>query len=240
MPSEKRTWYARGLRDGIPIALGYFAVAFTLGIAAKKAGFTALQAFVSSFTTNASAGQYAGIALIQSGAGLAEIALMEAIANARYLLMSTALSQKFSPTMPFFHRLIIGYDVTDEIFGISVSVPGYLNPFYTYGAMSVALPGWSCGALCGVICGTILPMSVVSALGVGVYGMFLAIIVPPARRSRVIAGIIIVSAAASFAASRWLLVLSSGMRTILLTVVLSSAAALLFPVREEPQEGGAA
>ena len=238
--SENRRWFVQGLRNGIPIALGYFAVAFTLGIAAKKAGFTPLQAFVSSFTTNASAGQYAGIALIQAGAGLFEIGVMEAVANARYLLMSASLSQKFSAETPFFHRFIVGYDVTDEIFGVSVSVPGYLNPFYTYGAMTLALPGWSLGAMLGVIFGTILPAAVVSALGVGVYGMFIAIVVPPARRSRVIAGVVLVSAAAGFAVSRlsFFAALSPGLRTILLTVVLSAAAALLFPVKPDVQEGG--
>ena len=235
--TENRRWYGKGIRDGIPIALGYFAVAFTLGIAAKKAGFTPLQAFVSSFTTNASAGQYAGIALIQAGAGLAEIAIMEAVANARYLLMSASLSQKFSPDTPFIHRLLVGYDVTDEIFGISVTVPGYLNPFYSYGAMTMALPGWALGAMLGVIFGTILPPSVVSALGVGVYGMFIAIIVPPARRSRVIAGVVLVSAAVSFAVDRlpFFAGLSAGMRTILITVLLSAAAALLFPVKTDTE-----
>ena len=237
--TENRRWYGKGIRDGIPIALGYFAVAFTLGIAAKKAGFTPLQAFVSSFTTNASAGQYAGIALIQAGAGLFEIAVMEAVANARYLLMSASLSQKFSPDTPFIHRLLVGYDVTDEIFGISVTVPGYLNPFYSYGAMTMALPGWALGAMLGVLFGTILPPRVVSALGVGVYGMFIAIIVPPARRSRVIAGVVLVSAAVSFALDRISLfsALSAGMRTILMTVLLSAAAALLFPVKTDTEEG---
>ena len=237
--TENRRWYGKGIRDGIPIALGYFAVAFTLGIAAKKAGFTPLQAFVSSFTTNASAGQYAGIALIQAGAGLAEIAIMEAVANARYLLMSASLSQKFSPDTPFIHRLLVGYDVTDEIFGISVTVPGYLNPFYSYGAMTMALPGWALGAMLGVLFGTILPPRVVSALGVGVYGMFIAIIVPPARRSRVIAGVVLVSAAVSFALDRISLfaALSAGVRTILMTVLLSAAAALLFPVKTDTEAG---
>ena len=237
--TENRRWYGKGIRDGIPIALGYFAVAFTLGIAAKKAGFTPLQAFVSSFTTNASAGQYAGIALIQAGAGLFEIAVMEAVANARYLLMSASLSQKFSPDTPFIHRLLVGYDVTDEIFGISVTVPGYLNPFYSYGAMTMALPGWALGAMLGVLFGTILPPRVVSALGVGVYGMFIAIIVPPARRSRVIAGVVLVSAAVSFALDRIALfaALSAGVRTILMTVLLSAAAALLFPVKTDTEAG---
>ena len=233
--SEHALWYRRGLRDGVPIALGYFAVAFTLGITAKKAGFTAFQAFVCSFTTNASAGQYAGIALISAGAGLAEIAIMEAVANARYLLMSAALSQKLDPRMPFFHRFLIGYDVTDEIFGISVSVPGYLDPFYTYGAMTMALPGWALGAMFGVICGTILPAGIVSALGVGIYGMFIAIVVPPAKKSRVVAAVVLISAAASFAVSKLAVfaALSEGMRTIVLTVALAAAAALLFPVKDE-------
>ncbi|MEA4824473.1 MAG: AzlC family ABC transporter permease [Clostridiaceae bacterium] len=236
--SEHKLWYRRGIRDGVPIALGYFAVAFTLGIAAKKAGFTALQAFVCSFTINASAGQYAGIALISAGAGLLEIAVMEAVANARYLLMSAALSQKLDPKMPFFHRFLIGYDVTDEIFGISVSVTGKLDPFYTYGAMTMALPGWACGAMFGVICGTILPVSVVSALGVGVYGMFIAIIVPPARKSKIIAGVITVSVAASYVVSKlaFFAALTPGLRTILLTVALATAAALLFPVKTEKTE----
>ena len=235
MLSENRRWYGKWLRDGIPIALGYLAVSFTLGIAAKRAGFTALQAWVCSFTINASAGQYAGISLIQAGAGLLEIGVMEAVANARYLLMSASLSQKFSASTPFFHRFLVGYDVTDEIFGISVSVPGYLNPFYTYGAMTLALPGWALGATLGVISGELLPASVVSALGVGVYGMVIAIIIPPTRRSRVILGLILVSAAASFAVSHlaFFAFLSAGMRTILLTVLLSAAAALLFPIKTD-------
>ena len=230
--TENRRWYGKGIRDGIPIALGYFAVAFTLGIAAKKAGFTPLQAFVSSFTTNASAGQYAGIALIQAGAGLAEIAIMEAVANARYLLMSASLSQKFSPDTPFIHRLLVGYDVTDEIFGISVTVPGYLNPFYSYGAMTMALPGWALGAMLGVLFGTILPSRVVSALGVGVYGMFIAIIVPPAKKDRVLAFLVLAAMAASYAltAAPVFQGLTPGMRVILLTVLVSGFAAVFFPV----------
>jgi len=238
MHSENRNWYVRGLRDGMPIALGYLAVAFTLGIAAKNAGFTAFQAFLSSFCLNASAGQYAGISLISAGAGYLEVAVMEAVANARYLLMSCALSQKMDPKMPFFYRWIIGFDVTDEIFGISVSVPGKLNPFYTLGAMTVALPGWSCGAALGVIMGTILPDSVVSALSVGLYGMFIAIIIPPARKNRVIAGLVALSMAASFAVSGLPLFanVSEGLRTILLTVLISAGAALLFPVQEPPEK----
>ena len=226
------------MKDGIPIATGYFAVAFTLGIAARNAGFSAIQAMVASLANNASAGEYAAFALIAAGAGYLEVAVMTLVANARYLLMSCALSQKLHPSTPLRHRLLIGYDVTDEIFGISMARPGYLNPWYTYGAIAVAIPGWSLGTLMGVIMGNILPLRAVSALSVGLYGMFLAIIIPPARKSRIIAGLVAVSFAASYAANRLSLLsgISSGMKTILLTVVLSLAAAILFPVKEEPHE----
>lgn len=225
--------FRRGLRDGMPIALGYFAVAFTLGIAAKNAGFSAVQAMVESLTNNASAGEYAVFSLVSAGAGYWEVAVMTLVANARYLLMSCSLSQKLSPGVPLLHRMLVAYDVTDEIFGISIAVPGKLNPWYTYGAMAVAIPGWGLGTFFGVAVGNVLPLRLVSALSVGLYGMFLAIIVPPARKNRVILGLVLLSFAASFIASRWTLLagISSGVKTILLTVVISLAAAVLFPVK---------
>ena len=170
---NKRTCFRRGVRDGMPIALGYFAVAFTLGVAAKNAGFSAVQAMVESFTNNASAGEYAVFSLVSSGAGYWEVAVMTLVANARYLLMSCALSQKLAPETSLLHRMILAFDVTDEIFGISIAYPGRLEPWYTYGAMSVALPGWALGTYFGVIVGSILPLRLVSALSVGLYGMFL-------------------------------------------------------------------
>ena len=162
--SDSKKWYFKGLKDGIPIALGYFAVAFTLGIAAKKAGLTPFQAWLTSALTNASAGGYAGFTLIGANAAYIELAITELIVNARYLLMSCALSQKLAPETSLLHRALIAFDVTDEIFGISISVPGTLNPFYNYGAMSVAIPGWAFGTLFGVIMGNILPQNLVSAL----------------------------------------------------------------------------
>ncbi len=233
--SQNTGWYKRGVRDGIPIALGYFAVAFTLGIAAKNAGLNAFEATLTSFLINASAGEFAGFTLIAANASYIEVAVMELVANARYLLMSTALSQKLSPDTPLRHRLLVGFDVTDEIFGISMAVEGELNPWYNYGAMTVAIPGWSLGTMCGVIMGNVLPVSVVSALSVGLYGMFIAIIIPPARKSRVVAGVVTVSMAASLLFSVLPAVrdMSSGIRTIVLTVSISLVAALLFPVKEE-------
>ena len=229
------SWYKKGLRDGIPIALGYFAVAFTLGIAAKKAGLTAFQAALTAALTNASAGGYAAFTLIASGAGYLEMAVTQLIVNARYLLMSCSLSQKLAPDTPLRHRLLIAFDITDEIFGISSAVKGALNPYYNYGAMIVAIPGWALGTFFGVVSGNILPANIVSALSVGLYGMFLAIIIPPAKQNKIIAGIIIISMAASFMFSilPLLSAISSGLRVIILTVVISLAAALLFPVKEE-------
>ncbi len=233
--SDNKKWYQKGLRDGIPIALGYFAVSFTLGIIAKKAGLSPVQAGVAAALTNASAGGYAGFTLIAANAGYWEMALTQLIVNARYLLMSCALSQKLSPETSILHRMLVAFDVTDEIFGISVSVPGSLNPFYNYGAMTVAIPGWALGAFFGVVTGNLLPAPLVSALSVGLYGMFLAIIIPPARKNRVIAGLVVLSMVLSFLFAKLpvLCGISSGMRVIILTVVISLGAAILFPVKEE-------
>ena len=234
MELSNRQWYARGLKAGVPIGLGYLAVAFTLGIAAKNAGLTAFQATLTSFLINASAGEFVGFTLIGAGASYLEVAIMELVANARYLLMSFSLSQKLSPKTGIGHRMLIGWYVTDEVFGVSISAPGYLNPFYTYGAISLACPGWAIGTCLGVIVGNILPASLVSALSVGLYGMFIAIFVPPSKTSKVIAGLVLVSMALSFAFNRIPVFdgVSSGIKTIILTVAISAAAALLFPIRE--------
>ncbi len=166
------------------------------------------------------------------------MAVMILVANARYLLMSCALSQKLSPQTGLLHRMLIGFDVTDEIFGVSMAFPGTLTPFYTYGVIAVALPGWALGTCLGVLCGNVLPANVVSALSVGLYGMFLAIIIPPARKNKVIAGLVVLSMTASFVFAKVpaLSSISSGIRIIILTVVISGLAALLFPVSEEKEK----
>ena len=205
---------------------------------AKNAGLTAFQAMLAAATTLASAGGYAGFAAIAAEATYLELAVTELIVNARYLLMSFALSQKLSPKTSVLHRLIMSFGVTDEIFGISVSVEDKLNPFYNYGAMSVSIPGWSLGTFLGVIMGNILPPSLVSALSVGIYGMFLAIIIPPARKNKVILGLVIISMALSlaFTVIPVINLLSSGLRVIILTVAISLGAAILFPIKEEEEE----
>lgn len=232
---DNKSCMIRGFRDGIPISLGYFAVAFSLGIAARNAGLTAFQAMLTSLLNNASAGEFAAFTLIGAGAGYVEVALMTLVSNARYLLMSCALSQKLDPGTPLLPRMLIGFDVTDEIFGVSIAFPGRLNPFYTYGVILAALPGWALGTYFGVLMGNALPARLVSALSVSLYGMFIAIIIPPARQSRVVAMFVIVSMALSglLSAVKWFHFLSSGARIILLTVVISAVAAWKFPIREE-------
>ena len=235
MPLTHKQWYYKGLKDGIPIGLGYFAVALAMGIAARNAGLTAIQATVTSLLINASAGQYVGFTLLAARAGLLEVALMEAVSNARYLLMSCALSQKLPTDTPLWQRLVLGFDITDEVFGVSISVPGKLDPYYTFGAMTTSIPGWALGTFLGVVLGNALPAALVSALGVGLYGMFMAVFVPAALKDPVVLGLVAVSFAASYLVETLPLfaALSAGARIILLTVTLSLAAAILFPVKED-------
>ena len=230
-----RTWFRRGLKNGIPIGLGYLAVSFALGIAAKQAGLTAFQATLASMLCNASAGEFAGFTVIASNAPYMEMAVITLIINARYLLMSAALSQKIPEDLPFYHRLGMGYFVTDEIFGAAVSVEGQLNPFYQYGLAASSLSQWALGTCLGVLVGNVLPERLVTALSVLLYGMFIAIIIPPARKSRVVFGLVAASFAASYACSVLPVIssLSEGNRILLLTVALSLAAAVLFPIADE-------
>ena len=235
MPGSNPTWFRRGLKDGLPIALGYLAVSFSLGIAAKNAGMTAWQTTLMSLTNNTSAGEFAALSVIGAGAPYLEMAVTQLIINLRYLLMSAALSQKLDPGLPLIHRLLVGFEVTDEVFGVSIAVDGRLNPYSTYGMMCMAIPGWALGSCLGVVMGNALPARIVSALSLALYAMFLAIIVPPARKSRVLAGVILVAMAASLACSVLPVLrgISSGMRIIILTVVIAGAAAYFFPIKED-------
>ena len=232
--------FLNGLRDGLPIGLGYLAVSFGLGIACHNAGLNAAQAFFMSLTNNASAGEYGGLTVIAADCGLWMTALMMLIINARYLLMSCALSQRLASDTPLGFRLLIGFDVTDELFGIAIAQPGYLNVWYFIGAMCLAIPGWSLGTLIGVLAGTLLPQWAVNGFSVMLFGMFLAIIIPEGKKNRVVLGAIGVSFLLSALAAKLLPQLSEGMRILLLTIVISAACAALFPRKEpalsEPQK----
>lgn len=224
-----------GMRDGLPIGLGYFAVAFSLGITAHNVGMTALEGAVMSLLTVASAGEYAGIAAIREGATYFELALLILVTNARYLLMSCALSQKISPKTSLLNRLFIGYGITDEIFGISIAQPSPLKPIYVYGAFLTSIPLWSIGTALGIIAGNILPVNVVYALSASIYGMFLAVVIPPCRKDRAVSVVVVISFLVSTILHfiPWMNMVSESFRIIILTIVLSVLAAIVFPHQDE-------
>lgn len=232
--------FVRGMRDGIPICLGYFAVSFALGIAGRGVGMNAVQAFVMSLTMVASAGQFAAITLIGAGAGIIEMITTTVVVNLRYLLMSCSLTQKLSPETKLLHRLALSYCMTDEIFGLSISVDGFLRPVYTYGITVISVSGWCLGTVLGVVAGNILPALVTNALGVAMYGMFLAIIIPPAKENHFLGALVAVSMAASglFSILPYLRAISSGFRVIILTILIAGIAAVIHPMEESGDNPG--
>lgn len=232
--------FVRGMRDGIPICLGYFAVSFALGIAGRGVGMNAVQAFVMSLTMVASAGQFAAINLIGAGAGIIEMITTTIVVNLRYLLMSCSLTQKLSPETKLLHRLALSYCMTDEIFGLSISVDGFLRPVYTYGITMISVSGWCLGTVLGVVAGNILPALVTNALGVAMYGMFLAIIIPPAKENHFLGALVAVSMAASglFSILPYLRAISSGFRVIILTILIAGIAAVIHPIEEPGDNPG--
>lgn len=229
--------FRRGLKDGIPIGLGYFAVAFTFGMMAVSGGLSTWQAVLISLTNLTSAGQFAGLDIIVSGGSYWEIALTQLVINLRYCLMSFSLSQKLERGIPQIHRYIVAFGVTDEIFGVSASQEGKLSPWYSYGAMCVAIPGWSLGTLAGGISGNLLPAFLVSAMGIAIYGMFLAVIIPPAKTNRAVLGVVIGAMAVSslFAYVPVLNKVSSGFVIIITTLLIAGIAAYVCPVEEEKE-----
>ena len=243
---NRKAAFSVGLKTGIPIGIGYFAVSFSLGIIARDCGFNAFQGFLTSLTSYASAGQYIGFTLYGAGATLWQLVIMMIITNARYLLMGVALNQKVREGTSLKHRIMIGLSITDEIFGVSIARPGYADPFFAAGCWISAMSMWSVGNAIGIAVGNILPLRAVSALSVALFGMFLASIIPPVKKDKAIGVVIAISFAASYLASTLPAVkdISSGNRTILLTIVIATAAAVIAPRKnEEPEvalEGGEA
>ena len=222
--------------------MGYLAVAFSLGIIAAKAGLTASEGFLSSFFTRASAGEYGTYTLVAVNAAYVEVVAMGLVANLRYMLMSAALSQRIAPGTSWVHRLLMACCVTDEIFGISVAHPGYTPPAYTYSAALISTLFWASGCALGIMAGSLLPQPMVTALSVSLYGMFLAIIIPPARRNHNVMYALMASllmsglCAVAPIVSEW----SSGMRTVVLTILISALAAWLKPIKMEEGSDGEA
>ena len=230
--------YRAGLRDGIPVCLGYIAVSFTFGLKASALGLTAWQALLFSVANVTSAGQFAGLEMIGYGAAYAEVAFAQLVINLRYCLMSATLSQRLAAKTGLAHRAAMAYGVTDEIFALSAMRRGDLSPWYSYGLMSVAVPGWGLGTLLGALFGSILPDSLLSAFGIAIYGMFLAIIIPPARTNRVVRLVVLAAMGLSllFSLLPVLRTVSSGFQIIIITLAVSCAAAWFAPVKEDAQE----
>lgn len=228
---SNRTAFLHGLSVGLPIGLGYLVVSFSIGLAAKNAGLNIVQGVVASLLTNASAGQYAVFSQIAAGASLTEIAFITLIANARYLLMSCALSQHIG-NVGIVHRLLLGTDLTDEVFGVSITCSKNYSPYFSYGAMIASMPFWAIGTGLGIWIGSLLPICYISALTVSLYGMFLAIIIPPARKNHAIRNVVFFSFIFSSLSDFLPLIssFSSGSKIILLTVLISSVAAIKAPI----------
>lgn len=243
MQSEKLKQFKKGVKGGLPIAIGYCAVSFAFGISAVSGtatheGLSILQATLISLTNVTSAGQVGGLSVIFSNASYVEMFFMQLIINLRYSLMSISLSQKFDPKMPLIHRFFVAFGITDEIFAISV-VRQELTPWFNYGAMAVAIPGWTLGTFLGAFLGNVLPDFIVSALGVAIYGMFVAIFMPDARKSRAVFLVVLASMALSavFRYVPYVNAVSSGLSVIIITVVVSSLAAIFFPIIKEGGDG---
>lgn len=235
MNSITKAYFSKGIKDGIPIFLGYLAVSFTFGIAAKNTGLSLLEAAFMSASNLTSAGQFASLDIINSGAPYIELVITQAIINLRYCLMSASLTQKMSPKVSAGNRLLMSFGVTDEIFGAASAVKGRLKPAYMYGLILISLLGWTAGTCLGEALGEVMSPRLISAFSVALYAMFIGIIVPPAKGDKTIAAVIILSMAASgiFFAAPYLKELSSGFKIIILTACLSAAFAFIRPVKEE-------
>lgn len=227
--------YRAGLKAGVPIGLGYLSVSFAFGMMAQSVGLPIWVAVLISMTNLTSAGQLAGLTLIASGAGFLEMVLTQFIINLRYALMSLSLSQKLHRSVTLLDRMCIAFGNTDEIFALASSTPGELGKRYLYGLITIPYIGWALGTWLGAVAGELLPATVTSALGIAIYAMFLAIIVPPAKKYRPILKVILCAVLLS-CLFRWvpgLNRLSAGFVIILCALLAAGLGAFLFPLQEE-------
>lgn len=227
--------FVRGMISGIPIALGYLSVSFAFGIRAVGSGLTAFQAALISLTNLTSAGQVAGVDVIAADGSLLEMAAVQLTINIRYALMAISLSQNLDKSFTLPHRLLAAYGITDEIFAVCSTSDEPIKPPYMYGIITVAALGWVSGTFIGGFAGEALPDSVTAALGIVIYGMFIAIIVPPSAKNKSILFVVIVAALLSILCRIFLPALSGGFSVIICAVGASVAAALVFPKKEEEE-----
>lgn len=240
--ARRRELFRKGLRDGIPIAVGYISVSFSFGILASAQGLPLLAAVLMSLTNMTSAGQFAGLGIITGGGTFVEMALAQLVINLRYALMSLTISQKVDRSFTKLNRICGGFFVTDEIFAVSTSGQDQINAAYFYGLGLLPLAGWTLGTFLGAAAGNLLPADVTRALGVALYGMFVAIIIPEAKKSRAVTFVILTSALLSsiLRLVPALSFVSSGFAVIICGLGASLLGAALFPIKEEelPEDDG--
>lgn len=234
---EKRKEFLYGLKRGMPIAIGYLPVSFSFGLMAVSEGLPLWLAVFISMSNLTSAGQFAGTNLILAGSGYFEISLTTFVINIRYMLMSLSLSQKLNEKFTLPQRLIASFGITDEIFTMASLERGQLSFSYLMGLICLPFCGWTLGTLLGGLICAALPEAVASAMGIALYGMFIAIIIPPAKKSRAVVIIIALSVAVSCIIKYvpFLQSVSSGFRVIIATLIGASAGALFFPAEEKEE-----
>ena len=230
--------FKEGCSAAIPICLGYIAVSFAFGIEASKIGMTTFQAAMTSLLNVTSAGQFSALEIIASNGSFLELAVLQFIINLRYMLMSCALSQKLDSDVSTMHRMGISYGVTDEIFAVSVLRKGKLYPMFSYGLIVTSVFGWVFGTILGSVAGQVLPQRLISCLGLAIYGMFIAIIIPDTRADKAVLGVVIAAMLLStgFTAAPVLKLISSGFRIIIITVAVAAIAAVIAPRKGETNE----
>ncbi len=233
--NPKNNSFVGGLVDGLPIGLGYLAVSFSVGIQASSQGVPFLWALLISMTNLTSAGQAAGIGIIAAGGSLVEMALAQLTINSRYFLMSISLSQKLDKGFTLPHRLAASFGITDEIFAVASSKPHNVSPKYMYGLIALPYVGWSLGTLLGAVMGNVLPDMLANSLGIALYGMFIAIVVPPAKANPKL--LVVVLPAVLISCLIYYLpaldFISGGFSVIISTVIAALIGALVFPIETE-------
>ena len=224
--------FKEGAKDGVPIALGYFSVSFAIGISAVSMGFPVWATVLISLFNVTSAGEVAGMPLIIAGAPMIEMVLTQLVINLRYALMSLSLTQKLDQSLDTASRLGISYGVTDEIFAMAYSKSGTIGSRYMAGLIAIPVFGWTFGTFLGAAASSLLPPSLGSALGIAIYGMFLAIVLPPAKRQRAVRVTALIAAGFSCFFRYVLPAISSGFSIILSAVAASAIAAAFFPIKD--------
>ena len=230
--------YRTGVRKGLPVGVGYFSVSFGFGALTAAQGIRTLDAALISATNLTSAGQFAGLTLILASVGLWELILTQLVINSRYALMSLALSQRMGKNIGFLPRLVIAFFNTDEIFALAMAEKNPLTVPFMLGLGTTPILGWTAGTLCGALAGSVLPASIRVALGVMLYGMFIAIVVPPARQEKPVLITVILALVLScmFAWIPMLQQVSAGISIVICTVAAAAICAWLHPIAEEEDE----